>query len=196
MLKKATIMLLILILGFIFCHDVNAALEPKNEITINPFGLFWGSFNIEYEGVLSKKNTLAIRFNFFSHGWGFGGYSGVGIGASYRFFLLGTLGTKAAPAGFWIGPALDIISVSTDYGNYKWGWAAPSTSSDVYVNIACEAGYEWLFENFFGKSAHLVLSPYALLGYRFGSPTTYSGITALGYGGIFFNIVASAGVAF
>ena len=54
MLKKMTVVFLILFSMIILCHDVNAVPEPKNEITINPFGLFWGSFNIEFEkgGVL------------------------------------------------------------------------------------------------------------------------------------------------
>ncbi len=201
MLKKTVIVLTILLLIAGYSCKTYAEPTPKNEITINPFGIFWGIFNIEYERVLSKKNSIAFRLNLDTGiNNSYWESSGFGFGASYRFFLIDVLKTKMAPAGFWIGPAVDFIFFTSTFKYTKFNVATskwvPATveASTIFVKTVCEVGYEWLFEDLFGKDVHLVLAPYAEVGFKFGSLEYATG--SLGYGGFHFALGVSAGIAF
>ncbi len=157
-----------------------AAEGPSNSITINPLGFVgWGP-DIEYQGVINPGSAFALRLKV--GGWGIGDWSNtaLGGGASWRFFLQEE---NPAPRGLWVGPAVDVLSVTSKYQDYD------AVTSMIY-SIYGQLGYSWLF----GKKVAFVLSPFLNLGFSSGSISVAD--NNLNFSGFLFGIGLAIGVAF
>lgn len=161
--------------------STTAAAEGQSSvITINPLGFVgWGP-DIEYLAVLNPGTGLAVRGKF--GGWSIGDWTNtaVGGGASLRFFLQEE---NPAPAGLWVGPAFDVLSITSEY-------AGSDTATSMLYSIYGQLGYSWLF----GKKVAFVLSPYLNLGYSMGEVSVAD--NSLSFNGFMFGIGLGIGVAF
>jgi hypothetical protein len=177
MFRKLLLACLLFTLGVFLAAAAHAT--PRHSITVQPIGLLFGIGNVEYEGMISNNNAWAARLDFFSLGLGDWNTSGIGVGASYRFFPIKKI---RAPRGLWFGPAVDIMNVSSKY--------LGQTNGSAFVSILGEIGYKWLF----GNEVAFVVSPFADLGYTVGSLRI--GDSTLPWGGFTFGLGCSIGIAF
>lgn len=127
---------------------------PKSDVTIQPFGLLFGTAYLEYETALTGGSSVAARLNYNNFKISDLSITGVGGGLSYRFYP-GSEGN--APEGFYIGPGADIRSVSASSGG--------ETASSLFYSIAAEIGYRWMW----GEKTAFVLVPSISLGMNGGS---------------------------
>lgn len=131
-----------------------AGATPKSDITIQPVGLLFGTAYLEYETALSGYSAGAVRLNYNSFKISDLSITGVGGGLSYRFY---PASKGNAPKGFFVGPAVDVRSVSASSGG--------DTASTLFYSIAAEIGYRWMW----GDETAFVLVPSINLGYNGGT---------------------------
>ncbi|MDR0926598.1 MAG: DUF3575 domain-containing protein [Ignavibacteria bacterium] len=116
----------------------NYTTNAVNVISINPFSLIDGLLNVTFEHKLSAKNSLTVNASY----WGYESYAtGIGIGASYRWYIDLFEEGKSATNGLSIGPRLQYY-----HWSYSWDndWADFSYSS---LSLGVEIAYKWVFDN-------------------------------------------------
>ena len=119
-----------------------AKTNAQSYIKINPITLAIGYIGVDYEKVVSDKNSFSLGVGFFTSGSDFGRYTGVGVNGGYRFYL-----TKDdAPKGLFAGPIAGFSFLSYKYGTVFGGTTADNFSYSV-LNIGGIIGYQWLFSD-------------------------------------------------
>jgi hypothetical protein len=121
-----------------FAQKVKASEVYNSTIFVNPFGLIWGLIDVAYEQKLSDANSIKINGQYWN--WG-SGWTGFGIGGSYRWYLDVFKDNKVPLQGFSVGPRIDV---------FKWSWSSDivglsTYDGGVYVGIGGEAAYKWVF---------------------------------------------------
>ena len=96
-MMKIKQLLLVLVLAFVGISKTNA----QSYIKIDPITLAFGFFGVDYEKVVSTKNSFTANVGFYTFGGDLlGRYTGFGVGGGYRFYI-----SKAdAPEGLFIEP--------------------------------------------------------------------------------------------
>ena len=125
-------LLLVLVLAFVGISKTNA----QGYLKINPITLAFGYFGVEYEQVVSTKNSFTLSAGFITFGSEFSGrYSGFGAGAGYRFYI-----SKAdAPEGLFVEPNVGVSILTYKDSSYDFGYSN--------LNIGAIIGYQWLFSD-------------------------------------------------
>ena len=132
-------LLLVLVLAFVGISKTNA----QAYIKINPITLAFGFFGVEYEQVVSNKNSFTANAGFYTFGSDLTGrYTGFGLGGGYRFYI----SKQDAPEGLFIEPNVGFSFLTYKYGT---GFGAGSGSDFGYTNLSIGAiiGYQWLFSD-------------------------------------------------
>lgn len=184
LLKRALAAAVLLAVSFtvpLAAQAAQAATPFKNSVTFQPIGLAYGTANLEYERVLSPTTAGAVRVDFFSRGLGDFTATALGFGGSYRWFT--SLANEKAPRGLWYGPAVDYLQVNAKF--------AGDNATSSFFQVAAELGYKWIF----GDNPGIIVSPFAQLGYNFGSLSVAG--NNLDYGNrLIANVGVSVGLAF
>ena len=118
-----------------------AKTDAQSYIKINPITLAIGYIGVDYEKVVSDKNSFSIGAAFFTYGGDGARATGFGVNGGYRFYL-----TKDdAPKGLFAGPIAGFSFLSYKYGA-AFGSSADNFSYSV-LNIGGIIGYQWLFSD-------------------------------------------------
>lgn len=157
-----------------------ARAEISSDITVNPLGFVgWGP-DIEFETAIGDTSALAIRGKI--GGWTLGDWKNTsyGGGLSWRFYLNDEL---KAPRGLFVGPAVDVLSVTSSYQD-------GDSANAMFTSIYCQLGYKWIF----GQKVGFVLAPFLNLGYSMGSLSV--GDNTLDANGFLFGLGLALGIGF
>ncbi len=127
-----------------------ASAYPRNSLTVEPLGLYFGMANVEFEHVYERKMAYAFRANYIDRSTLDWTANGVGGGASLRYFPISRL---RAPKGLWFGPAVDFTQSTFHYHN--------QTATALLYAVGADIGYKFLF----GHSIGFVISPFASVRY-------------------------------
>jgi len=141
MIKKVSISIIAILLLLIAVPQNSAAKEYHQQISVDPLGLIFGMFNVQYEKQYSAKNSFTANLQYWGYSSGIYKWSAIGVGGSWRFYLMQD--DILAIRGFSFGPLAQI--------NY-WSWTGSSVSSldgGLSVSIGGEASYKWIFDNDF-----------------------------------------------
>jgi hypothetical protein len=150
---------LTLLLVFVFgaaTLTTNAAKYTTSKdkvVSLNPFALTWGYFNVQLEKKMGTNNsgTISLGYNYYWENW-----TGLYVGASYRWYLDPFEEGKKSLNGLSVGPRVDVVYWSID-SDYKWA----DYGSYLGITIGAEVSYKWVFGD--GKWA---VEP----GFNFGIP--------------------------
>lgn len=120
---------------FLALAPAKAQAEYTRSLTANPFELFSGTFNLEYEQALSSSLSIFGGINYLY----FQGISrddttattAFGPEAGLRLYLIGD-----APSGFWLGPYLGVAYVHTP---------GASTPDSLGYGVGAMAGVNLIF---------------------------------------------------
>lgn len=158
----------------LLCSGVTLSQNYRNALTLNPFGLFIGTLNAQYENALSGENSFTVRASAIMRTISSHDVSAFGLGGSYRWYLP----PNRAITGIWVGPSADLLFL-------KWKYSRGDVSS-TFFNIGGEIGYKWIFEQY-------VVEPYLSLGLSLGKVESEDG-KSLAYGnGIIYSVGLSLG---
>ena len=141
---KALLVVLITVCFLLSVTDAEAQKRGgkryQQAITINPVTLIWDQVIITYEHQTGKFNTFTVQGLLWAPG---GGWTGYGIGGSYRWYLMNLFNDKKIPIqGFSVGPVLGIIQ-------YNWdGEGIFSDYGGTSIGIGGEAAYKFVFSDF------------------------------------------------
>jgi hypothetical protein len=128
---------LLLILSSFFL--MNLSVKAQSYIKVNPVSLAFGVIGVDYEKVVSDKNSIQVGAYFISRGIGGIGYTGFGVNGSYRFYI----SKEDAPKGLFASPTVGLSFVS-----FKDNLFATGTSSSYSaLSIGGLIGYQWLFSD-------------------------------------------------
>lgn len=109
----------------------------SNVVTINPLGFIFGVYNASYETAVSNSASVQVEGQYLSWDLGFGEVSGVGVGASLRYYP-----GQLAPHGFYVGPGATVAFVSATSEDL---WTGETTTETATVFGAYgTAGYQWI----------------------------------------------------
>jgi len=133
--------------------------QIKNNITLEPFGLIFGTGTLEYEHMMDRNTSLALGLKFTGpsseatldesgFGWK---HNAIGLQGAFRFFPLKKF---YAPRGLWLGPTVEYIY---DYYN-DFGTSVKD------INVLAEVGWKFILSERIG----FVFSPYIGIGYSWG----------------------------
>lgn len=163
-MKKLFFLMLILTNSIIFAQT--------KAVTVNPFGLFFGALNVQYEFRYDADNSIALRANFVGYDIGSFSNSAFGFGGTYRWYH----STKPV-VGLWYGPSADILFWTA---KEKRSFAPPTYTS-TFLGIGGDIGYKWNF-NHFGVEVFGGLRYYLgeIAGLSFGGASLVAGLN-LGY---------------
>jgi hypothetical protein len=170
MMKKTILSIAIV---FMFVLGVNAQSELPNVLKINPIGLAFGNFNLNYQRGLTDATAIQIGANYWYKIFG-EDVSGVGIRGSYQFFI--TNKVKPAPEGFYIGPQVSYNSIKDK----------DSQESVNAFGVGLMLGYQWIWAS--GVTLDLGAGPM----YQFADETS----TGISYEGFLPNITIAIGYNF
>lgn len=129
--KGISILTLVVLVSASFVTKSQA--QYQNALTINPLPLIFNTklISAQFEFATGTSNSIAIRGNMVPD---IIGYTAVGFGGTYRFFL-----TSEPPLeGFAIGPALDLFFFSN---------SATTRSATTYA-FGADVSYQWHFSHF------------------------------------------------
>lgn len=88
------------ILTIAFAYNANA---QKNVIKFNPLGLVFGNAGLDYERVVSNRQSFQIEAGYAFLNFADNTYRGFAVGAQYRFYLQKKY---SAPKGWFAAPFL------------------------------------------------------------------------------------------
>lgn len=103
-------------------------------IGVSPISLAFGIMPLIYEQQIGKENTFTAQFVYS----GYQGFTGIGLGGSYRWYLFQE--RDKAIKGFGFGPLARIEYFSYENDTY---------SSKTAISIGAEASYKWIFDGGF-----------------------------------------------
>lgn len=136
-LKSIIVSLVIMFIMFGSVNEMHAQKRVRNyihSITANPIALAFGVLNVTYEQQIGPKNS----FTGFGSYWSFGDWTAIGIGGSYRWYIMAD---QANPIqGLSAGPLAAIGFWDYDTDTYEG-----STS----LAIGGEVAYKWVFDGGF-----------------------------------------------
>jgi hypothetical protein len=159
---------------------LTAGAYPRNSLTVEPLGLYFGEANVEFEHVYERQMAYAFRANFVDSTVPDWTGNGVGVGASLRFFPIAHL---HAPKGLWFGPSVDATTTTFTYHE--------QTATALAWGVGGDIGYKFLF----GHSLAFVISPFASVRY-WGGSSTLDGAQYPRLHGATVGLGASVGLAF
>lgn len=139
------LLLVLAILSVTFTSDLHAQKMIRafhQAITADPISLAFGVLNARYEDQINPENSFTILGQYYS----FGDWTAVGIGGSFRWYLLQE-DTKAIK-GFSFGPAIAIQAWSSSYS---------SDYNGTIVSIGAEAAYKFVIDAGFAIEPNLVI---------------------------------------
>ncbi len=117
-----------------------AAAEPTQSVGVNPLGLAWGMFDVEYEKRLTDDSTWYAQGLYWSDESDSWTWSGIGAAGGYRkYFQRG----KLFDGAYW-GVNGGAISLSAEYEPVA---GLKGDGSALFVFASGELGYKWLFTN-------------------------------------------------
>jgi Protein of unknown function (DUF3575) len=118
---------------------LSLSMNAQSYIKINPVSLAFGVIGVDYEKVVSDKNSFQVGANFISRGIGGFGYTGFGVSGSYRFYI----SKDDAPKGLFVSP-----TVSASFVSFKDNLFGSGTSSSyTSLGFGGLVGYQWLFSD-------------------------------------------------
>ncbi len=150
--------------------------QPKQVLTVNPLGLLFGAYALNYESATGAGQSYVISGTYISlkvEDWTL---SGLGVAGGLRLYPGG-----AAPRGFYYGPVLSAASMSATYSDPTD--AQEYTGRGTVFSAAAILGYQWISNGGFAIDLN------ANLGYGFGQ------VTAGTYAAPVVGVVASMGLA-
>ncbi len=99
-MKKILLCMVMLVMLFsvaVFAEEEPKQVLPKQVLSVNPLGLAFGIFNVEYESVISDSSTWAVKGLYWNYETGDWSWSALGAGGRYR----GYFSPKAPAGGYW-----------------------------------------------------------------------------------------------
>jgi Protein of unknown function (DUF3575) len=132
-----------LLLAFAFI--CSTGLKAQSYIKINPLTLAFGYIGLDYEQVVSDKNSFTAGAGFYTSGSELTGrYTGFGLNAGYRFYI----SKEDAPKGLFVSPIAGVSFFSYKYPSSLIGGGFTGTNfSYTTLNIGGIVGYQWLFSD-------------------------------------------------
>jgi len=151
--------LLIIFVGAVFCN-LNLFAAYQSAITTDPLDLINSHrFNIRYEHLLEKNNSITAEF-LFDNNYSDVESSGFLLGASYRWYLRDVFPIKTtALEGFAVGPFARL-----GFYNQK---ITVNSDNDFALEIGGEVIYKWVFGGF-------AVEPIIRIGFKALGPGYYS----------------------
>jgi hypothetical protein len=123
---------------------MSMSVNAQSYIKINPVSLAFGFIGVDYESVVSDKNSFQVGAGFISRGIGFFNYTGFSVSGSYRFFI----SKDDAPKGLFVSPTIGASFVSIKDNGLLGGTGTTITgSSYTALSIGGLVGYQWLFSD-------------------------------------------------
>jgi Protein of unknown function (DUF3575) len=121
---------------------MSISMNAQSYIKINPLSLAFGVIGVDYEKVVSDKNSFQVGAGFISRGILGTSYTGFSVSGSYRFFI----SKDDAPKGLFVAPTVGASFISFKYDSGFTG--VPSTSNSyTSLSIGGLVGYQWLFSD-------------------------------------------------
>ncbi len=131
---KLKILFVSMIVGIMLFVQVQPAKSYTKNIAGDPISLVWHFLNVTYEFQTGPQNSMTLYGSFF---FPYAGWTSVGFGASYRWYLLQSKGNSIIK-GFSFGPKATI--------SY---WGNDMSTGGVSFSLGGEAGYKWIFNGGF-----------------------------------------------
>jgi hypothetical protein len=123
---------------------MSLSMNAQSYIKINPISLAFGFIGVDYEKVVSDKNSFQVGAGFISRGIGFLNYTGFSASGSYRFFI----SKDDAPKGLFVSPTVGVSFVSfKENGTLTGTGVTLASSSYTALSIGGLVGYQWLFSD-------------------------------------------------
>jgi hypothetical protein len=121
---------------------MSLSMNAQSYIKINPLSLAFGVIGVDYEKVVSDKNSFQVGAGFISRGILGTNYTGFSVSGSYRFFI----SKDDAPKGLFVAPTVGASFVSFKFDS---GIPGASTASSSYTSLSIGGlvGYQWLFSD-------------------------------------------------
>jgi hypothetical protein len=118
-------------------------LKAQGYLKLNPITLAFGYIGLDYESVVSDKNSFTVGAGFYTSGSDLTGrYTGFGVNGGYRFYI-----TKDdAPKGLFVSPIVGVSFLSYKYPT-AFGGSGLSNFSYTNLSIGGLVGYQWLFSD-------------------------------------------------
>jgi hypothetical protein len=115
----------------------SASLKAQGYLKLNPITLAFGYIGLDYESVVSDKNSFTVGAGFYTSGNDLTGrYTGFGVNGGYRFYL----SKDDAPKGLFVSPVVGVSFISYKYpGLFDFSY--------TNLNIGGLVGYQWLFSD-------------------------------------------------
>lgn len=137
MTKRIIVIACILVIGLkIYCFSAEKRdLDYVDAFTVNPFGLLFGIFNIQYQYKIKDKESLTVGGFYWESSTGDWKWSGLAAGFTYRFNL-----SKKGLTGFSVGPTAGALYVSADYKT--------TSGTTIFFSPGGELGYQWIWDGF------------------------------------------------
>jgi Protein of unknown function (DUF3575) len=122
---------------------MSMSINAQSYIKINPVSLAFGYIGVDYEKVVSDKNSFQVGAGFISRGILGTSYTGFGVNGSYRFYI----SKDDAPKGLFVSPTVGANFVSFKYDGGLIGVPSTTSSSYTTIGIGGLVGYQWLFSD-------------------------------------------------
>ncbi|MGE5576110.1 MAG: DUF3575 domain-containing protein [Syntrophothermus sp.] len=177
MSKGISRLLVVLLCLGLLAVAVPASAEETRSITVNPFGFLLGSYNAEYEQLISDKLSFTVGGNFQSlklAGWEFSGFGG---SAGVKYYLNTPL------RGAWVGGGAEVSSAKMTYTTTDifTGETLKTEASGTLFGIFGLVGYKWIVGGGFTTDVALgVRQTFGEMKVTAGSETLPTGVTGFG----------------
>ncbi len=139
-----------------------------NSITINPLGMIFGVYNVEYQRHISEKNALGASFSFWKPR--LLELSNIGGDISYNFY------SKGGFEGLWIRPSVGFGVTKWEYDTVVWDDGFSSSKLETIdesiftFSAGATIGYKWTWPKGFtmGLAGGLQYTAGDFVGIEFG----------------------------